>query len=154
VTSPPERTTLATLRRLIMILLGLGLAATALELWLIGHDEDVRQLVPLGVTVPALAALIWHAAVPGRASAAAFRLMAVLLIASGVAGIYFHYTGNREFQLELDPSLGGLALMEKILHAKAPPALAPGHMALLGLLGLAATYRQSGDTSDKGERQE
>ncbi len=142
--------TLSTLRRLILILLGCGLAATALELWLIGHHEDARQLVPLAVTVPALAALVWHAAAPGRASTAAFRLAAVALIASGVAGIYLHFMGNREFQLELDPSLAGLALAKKILHATAPPALAPGHMALLGLLGLAATYRQSGDPSKQG----
>jgi hypothetical protein len=27
----------------------------------------------------------------------------------------------------------------KVLHAKAPPALAPGNMALLGLLGLVST---------------
>jgi len=148
----PVAKTLLTLRRLILILLGCGLAATALELWLIGHHEDARQLVPLVVTLPALAALIWHAAAPGRASTAAFRLAALVLIVSGVAGIYLHYTGNREFQLELDPSLAGLALMEKILHAKAPPALAPGHMALLGLLGLAATYRQADDTSKQGER--
>ena len=144
---------LSTLRRLILILIGCGLAATALELWLIGHDEDTRQLVPLLVTVPALAALVWQAAAPGRASTAAFRLAALALIVSGAAGIYLHYMGNREFQLELDPSLAGLALMEKILHATAPPALAPGNMTLLGLLGLAATYRQGGnDISQPGAR--
>lgn len=144
--------TLSTLRRRILILLGCGLAATALELWLIGHHENARQLVPLIITVPALAALVWHAAAPGRASTAAFRLTALALIVGGVAGIYLHSMDTREFQLELDPSLAGLALMEKILHAKAPPALAPGHMALLGLLGLAATYRQGGDPSKQGAR--
>jgi glucose uptake protein GlcU len=149
----PDASTLSTLRRLILVLLGLGLAATALELWLIGHHEDARQIVPLVVTVPALATLVWHAAAPGRASTTAFRLAALALIVSGVAGIYLHYLGNREFQLELDPSLAGLALMEKILHAKAPPALAPGHMALLGLLCLAATYRQTDHTSKQGERE-
>jgi hypothetical protein len=137
--------TLLTLRRLVVALIGFGLAATALELWLIGHDEDTRQLVPLIVTVPALLALAWYAAAPGRASALALRLAALALIVSGAAGIYLHYRGNMEFQLELDPSLAGLALAGKILHAKSPPALAPGHMALLGLLGLAATYRQNRD---------
>ncbi len=135
--------TLSTLRWRILTLLGCGLAATALELWLIGHDEDTRQLIPLAVIVPALVALVWHAVAPSRASIAAFRLAALALIASGAAGIYLHYMGNREFQLELDPSLAGLALMKKVLHATAPPALAPGQMALLGLLGLAATYRQT-----------
>jgi len=148
-----ETQTLATLRRLILILVGLGLAATALELWLIGHDEDARQLVPFLVTLPTLAALAWHAAAPGRISTGAFRMSALALILSGAAGVYFHYMGNREFQLELDPALAGLPLLEKILHAKAPPTLAPGQLALLGLLGLAATHRQGDDGSQKGARQ-
>jgi hypothetical protein len=44
-----------------------------------------------------------------------------------------------EFQLEMDPTLGGMALLLKVMHAKAPPALAPGNMVLLGLLGLIST---------------
>jgi len=67
--------------------------------------------------------------------------MAVVII-TGAAGVVFHYRANMEFQLELDPSLGGFALMMKVLEAKAPPALAPGNMALLGLIGLAAVSRE------------
>jgi hypothetical protein len=68
-----------------------------------------------------------------------------------LAGVYLHYLGNREFQLELDPSLSGLSLLGKVLHAKAPPALAPGHMSLMGLLGLAATYRQASESPERGD---
>ncbi len=137
-----EARTLESLRLLLLVLLGCGLAATATELLLLGHDEDSKQLVPLFVTVPALAALVWHAVSQGHGSALLFRLAMLILIASGGAGIFFHYRGNMEFQLEMDPSLEGVALLQKVLHAKAPPTLAPGHMALLGLLGLAATFRQ------------
>ncbi|MBK9241167.1 MAG: hypothetical protein IPL75_13080 [Acidobacteria bacterium] len=60
----------------------------------------------------------------------------LLLMVAGATGSVLHYRANMEFQLEMDPTMGGMALLLKVLHAKAPPALAPGNMALLGLLGL------------------
>jgi len=65
----------------------------------------------------------------------------VVLMIAGAVGAGLHYRANMEFQLEMDPSLGGFALVEKILHAKAPPSLAPGNMALVGLIGLVAVWR-------------
>jgi hypothetical protein len=47
-----------------------------------------------------------------------------------------------EFQLEMDPSLGGLDLMAKVMTSKAPPTMAPMSLAVLGLVGLASTYRE------------
>jgi hypothetical protein len=41
----------------------------------------------------------------------------------------------------MDPSLSGWPLFVKVVTAKAPPALAPGVMVQLGLLGLVYTYR-------------
>jgi hypothetical protein len=70
-----------------------------------------------------------------------FRLAMVLLIVSGGLGTILHYRANMEFKLEMDPSMSGLTLFWSVIRAKAPPALAPGNMALLGLLGLASTYR-------------
>ena len=137
-----EPVTLRALRRLVLVLLGCGLAGTAVELVLLEHHEDSTQLVPLLVTAPALAVLGWHAVSPGRLSRVCLRVAMLALVASGAAGVYFHYRGNLEFQLEMDPSLAGLELALRVLRAKAPPALAPGHMALMGLFGLAATYRQ------------
>ena len=46
-----------------------------------------------------------------------------------------------EFQLEVQPELSGSTLLWKVLQAKTPPALAPGVMAQLGLIGLAYAYR-------------
>ena len=62
-------------------------------------------------------------------------------VVAGLAGVYYHYRANLEFQLETDPSLAGSALLWRVLAAKAPPALAPGVMIQFGLLGLAYTYR-------------
>ena len=65
----------------------------------------------------------------------------LLFVAAGGFGIVLHYRANVEYQLESDPGLKGRALMWKVLAAKSPPALAPGVMAQLGLLGLAYAYR-------------
>jgi hypothetical protein len=48
---------------------------------------------------------------------------------------------RREFQLEIDPSLPRWELFKKVMRAQAPPALAPGVMMQLGLVGLVALYR-------------
>lgn len=72
------------------------------------------------------------------------------LVVAGLAGLYFHYVGNVEFAVERDSSLSGAALVWKALTG-ATPALAPGALAQLGLLGLAYSYShpiiKSGDSS-------
>lgn len=69
-----------------------------------------------------------------------FRALMLLCLAAGVAGLILHLKGNLEFALERDPELSGAALAWKILRG-ATPALAPGALAQLGLLGLVFTYR-------------
>jgi hypothetical protein len=64
----------------------------------------------------------------------------VLYLLIGLLGVYLHYRGNVEFALERYPTLGGFKLMWKALRG-ATPALAPGALAQLGLLGLLYTYR-------------
>jgi hypothetical protein len=65
----------------------------------------------------------------------------LLFLISGVVGMYLHFEVNMEFQLEMDPALSGTALFRKAILAKTPPALAPGAMIQLGLIGLAYTFR-------------
>jgi hypothetical protein len=65
----------------------------------------------------------------------------VLFLLSGVVGMVLHFQVNMEFQLEMDPALSGMALYQKSILAKTPPALAPGAMIQLGLIGLAYTFR-------------
>lgn len=137
------RTTLAAIRRLLIAVLCFGLAGTTVELWLIGHHEDVWQWMPLVVMVASALSSAWLVTAWSASSARLFRLMMALLMLSGLAGSVLHYRANMEFQLEMDPSLSGLALMSEVLHAKAPPALAPGNMVLLGLIGLVAAWRLS-----------
>jgi hypothetical protein len=58
-----------------------------------------------------------------------------MCVLAGVVGVVLHYRGSLAFQTDMDPSLRGWALFAKVVRAKAPPTLAPGVMAQLGLLG-------------------
>jgi hypothetical protein len=64
----------------------------------------------------------------------------LLFLIVGILGVFLHLRGNVEFALERDPSLSGLKLVWKALRG-ATPALAPGALTQLGLLGLVFTYR-------------
>lgn len=139
--SDPAATTLTRIRRLLLALLAFGLCGTTSELWLMGHHEDWKQIIPLATMGASALTLLWLALSWSTRAARVFRVCMFLLMLSGATGSILHYRANMEFQLEMDPTLGGVALMTKVLHAKAPPALAPGNMALLGLLGLIGVWR-------------
>lgn len=132
---------LQSLRGWMLVLLGIGLLGTAVDLVLLDHYEDAWQMPPLVLAVTSLAIVCWTGISGGRTAITALRIAMVLCVASGFAGIALHYNGNREFQHEIDPSLAGWALFLKVVTAKAPPALAPAAMVQLGLLGLLYTYR-------------
>lgn len=118
-----------------------GVIGTSLELLLLGHFESVQQALPLVLLAIGGASLVWHAAAPlRRATVRAVQLTMALFIASGVAGVVLHYKGNVEFELEMYPAMSGLELIGKTLTG-ATPIFAPGSMVLLGLIGLAGTYR-------------
>jgi hypothetical protein len=134
-------TTLSGLRRLLAVILIVGMSGTFAELLLLRHVEDGWQLVPVVLLGCGIAGVVWHAATRSAASAAALRLLMALFVAAGLAGVYFHFAANVEFRKETDPSLAGAALVWQALRATVPPALAPGVMLQLGLVGLAYTYR-------------
>jgi hypothetical protein len=128
-------------RRILMAILIVGIAGISTELLLLAHTEDIYMLIPL---VLAAAGLVLAAVVALRPSAGALRLfqaVMLLFLASGLAGMWLHFQVNMEFQVEMDPALSGMALFRKAIVAKTPPALAPGAMIQLGLIGLAYTFR-------------
>ena len=129
------------IRRFMLALLTFGLVAIGIELLALAHYEDSLQLVPLGAILLTLVVIAWHLVRRGRAGLTALRVMLVLLLATGGVGIVLHAQGNMEFQRDINPDLRGWPLLRRVLHASAPPALAPGVMAQLGLLGLIYTYR-------------
>jgi hypothetical protein len=128
-------------RRIVLAILVIGIAGLSLELWLLAHIEDVYQLIPLVLNGAGLIMAALVATRPSAGTVRLFQLVMVLIILSGALGVLLHYQATTEFQLEMDPSLTGWALFRKAIVAKAPPALAPGAMTQLGLIGLAYTYR-------------
>ena len=129
------------LRRFLLAIFLLGVAGISAELWLMGHYEDFYQQIPLALSALSLAAVGAVVVKPGRATVNLFRIIMTLVILSGAIGAILHFQVNMEFQLEMDPSLQGVNLYRKAILAKAPPALAPGAMIQLGLIGLAYTFR-------------
>jgi hypothetical protein len=129
------------LRRALAAVLTLGIVGVAAELLLLEHDEDWVQIIPLATLGMGLAAMIAHGVWHRAASVRAIRVVMLMFIGAGLAGIILHYRSNAEFQAEIDPSLTGFALFRESIRAKVPPALAPGAMVQLGLVGLAFAYR-------------
>lgn len=131
---------LAILRALLLAVLALALLGTGAELLLIGHTEEIWQLLPLiaiGLGLPAIGLLALR---PARPVVQLFRVLMGLFMVMGVLGLVLHYKGNAEFELEMRPSMAGFELVWNSLTG-ATPALAPGSMIQLGLLGLLCTLR-------------
>lgn len=128
------------LRGILLATLLLTVAGTLAELFLLEHTEDTWQWVPIVLLALALAVLAGHAVRPGIWSLAAVRVVMALCVVSGAVGVLLHYQGNVEFEREMYPDLTGLRLFREAMMG-ATPALAPGAMATIGLLGLAWAWR-------------
>jgi hypothetical protein len=130
----------ASLRQLLLALVFIGIVGLEVELALLRHAESVTQWIPhLALIVGFLttAAVYFR---PGPGTLRAFQLVMLIFLVAGALGVYLHIRGNVEFALERDPSLSGLKLIWKALRG-ATPALAPGALAQLGLLGFLYTYK-------------
>lgn len=126
------------LRRLLLGVFVLGLLGTSVELLLLGHFETWQQWLPLALLGLGLLAAVRVGRSPGRRSLVQLRGVASMFILAGFLGIYFHLRSNFEFERELDSSVRGFRLAWEALTG-ALPALAPGTMILLGLIGLVLT---------------
>jgi hypothetical protein len=127
-------------RRLALGLLLLSTAGVAAELVLLEHYEDLSQRTPLALLALGLVAggALAARATPGRVRV--LQAVAVAQVLAAAVGIFLHVRSNVEFELELRPGVGGWPLVVETLRG-AIPALAPGAMAQLGLLGLLVCFR-------------
>jgi hypothetical protein len=132
--------TLKAIRRLLLAALIAGMAGTASELLLIEHFEDSWQLVPLVLLTVGTVVAIVHGVRPSALTVRLLQVLMGLFLVSGVIGMVLHYRGNLEFALEMQPVPAGVDLVREALIGD-PPPLAPGTMILLGVIGLASTYR-------------
>jgi hypothetical protein len=135
------------LQRRLLGLLALGFLGTGAELLLLGHTEGFWQCVPLVIIAFSLVTLALRAFRSGALSNRAFQIAMWLAMAGGLAGMALHFQANREFKLEMQPSLSGLPLVWVSLKKGLTPALAPGMLILLGLLGLLTISRPASAAS-------
>jgi hypothetical protein len=146
--SPADQSeTLAKMRRWLLATVLGGTLGMEAELLLVGHFEEWLQLTPVALLAAGAVALGWHLAAPTRDSVRIVRLVMALFVASGVAGVALHFRGNVEFELEMYPTMAGWELIGKTLTG-ATPVLAPGSMALLGLVGITQTYGHPAQDAD------
>ena len=132
--------TVAALRRLVLAIIGIGAIGLMAELVLLEHYESGWQYTPLvllGAALVASAIVAWR---PSPASVRFFQAVMVLCVTAGLVGVFLHYDGNVEFELEREPLRRGLDLFWEAMRG-ATPALAPGALTQLGLLGLVYSYR-------------
>ena len=131
------------LRQMILALILIGIVGLIAELLLLKHFDSWTQVIPLATLGAGLATTIIAARNPTRRALRAFTIVMTLFVLAGVLGLVLHFKGNIEWALERTPELRGTALIWKALTG-ATPALAPGALAQLGLLGLAWSYRHPG----------
>jgi|SRR5688500_6077185 hypothetical protein len=125
------------LRRVVATLVAFGLLGIAAELVLIDHVENLSQLAPV-IVLPVAAVMLGPVAFGSAPwNVVALRGALAVVVLAGIAGVGLHVYESWEFQAEVDPSLGGAERAWAALRAQSPPSLAPGQIALLGLLGLA-----------------
>ena len=136
---PLEHPSARALRAAILALFFFSAAVLLAELFLLEHTETTAQLVPIIATAASVPVLIGAWLRPGRGTLLLTRVFMLALVVVGLVGTYLHYQANVEFELEMHPDRGGWLLFWDALHG-AMPALAPGLMAQLGLLGLAFTF--------------
>lgn len=129
-----------------------GTAGTAGELMLLEHTETAWQWSPVLALVAGFIVCLVVMLSESTAAAVAFRLMMATFLLSGTVGLYLHYKGNVEFELEMYPTRGGLELFWESLKG-ATPTMAPGAMILLGLVGLVTLAPLARGTDDHNSGQ-
>lgn len=130
------------LRIFLLVLSSLLFAGTLFELWLVNHTEDAIQwlafvLGGIGLVVTLIVLF--------RREPATLRLLRcsmLLVIVGSLFGVYQHVYNNIAFEREIQPNATLRQLFWKGLSG-ANPLLAPGTLAVAGLLSLAGTYKYS-----------
>lgn len=114
--------------------------AAAVELVLVEHYEEWQQALPFGMIALGSLAASWAWRSPGRTSIRSARWAGVLATMTALVGVYFHVEGNLGIAREVHPDASGAEVFWDALSG-GNPLLAPGMIALAGVLAAAATYR-------------
>ncbi len=135
-----EQSEYSVLRKLLLLTLAVSLLGTLVELLLLGHFDGITQMIPLILLGATILTLGWYMLERGPRSIHVLRVLMVVFLLSGALGTLLHYKGNVEFELEMYPDMHGWQLFAASMTG-ATPALAPGAMIQIGLIGLAWAFR-------------
>ena len=89
---------LAIVRRILMLVLWLGLFGTTADLLLLDHVESWTQWIPLIAIALAALALVSVSISSSIASRRLLQIAMLLLVITGGLGVFLHYQGIAEFQ--------------------------------------------------------
>jgi hypothetical protein len=131
------------LRRLRLFLLVLSAAlfvGTLIELWLVNHKQDAVQILAFVFCGLGLLSTVGVLIRRSTATIRILRACMLLVVLGSLFGIYEHVTNNIEFEREIHPNSSTRQLLMKGLGG-ANPLLAPGTLAVAGLLAVAASYK-------------
>ena len=110
----------------IFLLLHLGLI---IELMLIGHYESFWQYLPLVSLILGLISVRFNSS-----SLHLVKFIYILIILTGLLGVFLHLKNNWEFELEMYADISMIELIRRSFTG-AVPALAPGSLVPIGLMG-------------------
>ncbi len=135
-----QQDTVAVIRQALLFILVLGNVGVAAELLLLKHTDGFWQLIPFALIGMTLLVTAWYGLSRSRSSLRTLRVILVFCFVSGGVGVVQHFRGNLVYAAESNPSISGRELyLEAIMGST--PALAPGTMVLLALIGLAFVFR-------------
>ena len=136
----PRRSTIELIRWGLGAVLTIGLVGTQVELLLLKHTDGFWQLVPVVLVGCGVLVIAWFGLSRSHTSLRALQGLMVSFLASGAIGTLQHFRGNVAYERDSNPSLSGIALYRSALMGSTP-ALAPGTMIQLGLIGLMFAFR-------------
>lgn len=129
----------ARLRRFLLAMASLLLLGTLVELLLIKHWDEPLQLVPFILSAVGLAGVVWAWVKSERGPLLALRGLMIPLALGSLVGVFVHVSSNIEIYTETHANAGTLAVIAAGLGGH-NPLVAPGMLALAGILAAAATY--------------
>lgn len=121
-------------RQVITAALLFMMVGTGFELVLIDHYEDLQQLIPLLCIALAMVLVLLLLYVQTRLLKALLKTVLGITALSGLYGTFLHLQANYEFEQEMQPSADDWHLLIDSFSG-ALPALAPGSMIVLALIG-------------------
>jgi len=130
---------LTRLRQFLLVIAGLLLLGTILELWFINHTGEAVQWLPFILSGAGLVVVGAALLRPHRATLLTLRGVMSVVTLGSLFGVIEHVENNIGFVLEIRPNAAFDQIVQGALGG-ANPLMAPGMLGLAAVLAIAATY--------------